>query len=876
MKRVSALLLIALAFSLLGSAPAMATPIYSVGNRVHGWSGQTGIHDAFLDEIQPLFTARCVACHGCYEAPCQANFQSYEGIRRGFNPEPIYGSRRTRPTYPTRIEDASTVEQWRAKGFLPVVTGEEEPDGEDRPGNGNPQRSLVYRFLEESQRHNQPGFDASSLRSLQKALDDDKNVCVATESQMDAHFRRSNPWKAVSFERFLAANPMAGMPLGLPRLNPAEAEKLNRWIETGAKGPSAEAQRILETPGRPEVLAKWENEFLNAGSVRSRISARYVYEHLFTAAVAFEEIPGEYYQLVRSRTDSGRIDEIVTDLPYGAPGVSRVYYRFKKFTQAVAQKTQILWRVNDAKLTHLKKLFLDGDGWPSNLSEPGYESSNPFEFFSQIPGTVRARFMIENAKVIIGAMVQGSVCIGSRATYAISDHFWVWFLKPESDVSALQPKLGLPNWNALGMAPVASDDVKPTTQKHSFITELTAQLRQHGITGKEAAAAIHHFLRTVKGNHVYQEAYERTLRTWLKSRNRNGLSLDDVWHGEGGDPMFANGKNANAWLNVTRHELSSTVQFGEEGGAPDSIWVLSYSNFERLYYNLVTSFKSWGSIQHRLATWRGMSYIGLEGEDLAISFMPAEHREAIRARFARGLLGAIKEKAFFPHYSLVPMFSTPGKFLNHFRRYDLPARQHETPGVHGSNPDESVRLLVEKAKGYLAHVAAPAAQAVAENRRQAESALLPLMSKDLRHNGARYPQFMPNITYVRLVTASGGSWVYTIIADRGYKAHNIVFLEDLNREPESDSLSLYRGLIGAYPNAFLEVPAARAGELASALGAIRSESGFKSFASTWGIARNSERFWPFFDWLHAWKAQPLPENDPDTQGVADLSQYLYF
>ena len=192
------------------------------------------------------------------------------------------------------------------------------------------------------------------------------------------------------------------------------------WLEAGAKGPSAEAQRLLETPARPEVLEKWENEFLNAGSIRSRLSARYVYEHLFTAAVAFDEMPGEYYRLIRSRTGSGRIDEIVTELPYGAPGVSRVYYRFKKTTHAVVQKTQILWRVNDAKLSHLKKLFLDGGGWPSDLSEPGYGSSNPFEYFSQIPGTVRARFMIENAKVIIGAMVQGSVCIGSRATYAIS------------------------------------------------------------------------------------------------------------------------------------------------------------------------------------------------------------------------------------------------------------------------------------------------------------------------------------------------------------------------------------------------------------------------------------------------------------------------
>jgi hypothetical protein len=365
----------------------------------------------------------------------------------------------------------------------------------------------------------------------------------------------------------------------------------------------------LEQPSRADVLARWESELLNRPSGRGRLSARYLYEHLFTAVVAFTEAPGEYYRLVRSRTLTGPVDEIVMALPYDAPGKGAVYYRFKKNTGSAAQKTQILWRVSLAKLEHLKQLFLQGDGWPVNVSDPGYGSDNAFENFEQIPGTVRARFMIENSRTIIGAMVQGSVCVGSTATYAISDHFWVWFLKPEADVSAQTPKLGMGSWNAL--APPIS----------------------------------------LLGNRAYQKAYETTLRAWLGSHRRRGLSLTDLWHGEGGDPMYTNGENPNAWLNVTRHEISATVQFGAEGGAPQSIWVLSYSNFERLYYNLVASFKEWGSLKHRIGTWRVMSYIRLEGEDLAISFLPSKHRREIRRRFARGLLGSVVNR-LFPLWSL--------------------------------------------------------------------------------------------------------------------------------------------------------------------------------------------------------------------------------
>ena len=888
-----------------GFAAQAGTPIYEVGNRAQGWSGKgtSRPHDTFLDEVQPIFTKRCVACHGCYEAPCQANFQSYEGILRGFNPEPIYGSRRTRPTYPTRMKDASTLAGWRQKGFLPVVTNDQEIEDSDHPAEV--QQSVLYRFLKQSYQHNIPGapeFDVLKLLPLQKLVNDDNNSCVATQRQMDNHSARENAYKTVSFEEFIESNPMAGMPLGLPRLDTESSRTVENWLRDGAKGPSAAAQQLLERPARVDVLQAWERDFLNLDSAKARHTARFIYEHVFTAVIAFDESPGEFYELVRSRTASGPVDEIVTELPYQATGVAPFYYRFRKVTHAMVQKTQILWTLNEAKRQHLKKMFLQSDQWPANLSEPEYRTTNQFEYFAQIPGTIRARFMIENSKVIIGAMVQGSVCVGSRATYAISDHFWIWFLKPESDVSALEPQLGLPSWDPMGLAPLAwqPKDAAGRALKASLVKlnpialvnklgltelnsdgivgELAAQLKLHGVTGIEAFDAVHHFLRTVEAHHIYQAAYERTLRIWLKGQNRNGLGVTDLWNGDGNDPMYPVGKNPNAWLNVTRHEISTTVQFGDEGGNPQSIWVLSYSNFERLYYNLVASFKSWGSIGHRLATWRGMSYVRLEAEDLSISFLPPEHREAIRHRFAQGILASTYNKAFFPHYSLIKMASNPKKWTFFGKKADLLSRFDETPGIQAKTADESVHKLVAVAKDRLKQVAHPvsAAQKVSPARQQWESAFAELVGKSLKVDGKPYPQFFPNVTFIKLTATSGESSVYTVIADRGYKAHNIVFAEDLNREPDTDTLSLYRGFVGAYPNLFLEVPATRPTEFLAQLSSIKTEADFLAFAQTYGVARNSSRFWPFYDWIHEYKAQSLPENDPREQGIVDLSQYLYF
>src|SRR4051812_15166726 len=184
--------------ALVSFSAAAQTPIYSVGNRVTGWNAGTAVHDTFLDEIQPIFTKRCVACHGCYEAPCQSNFQSYEGIRRGFNPQPIYGSKRLYETYPTRMQDATSVAQWRQHGFLPVVAHDSEPGAADRASRSGVEESLPRRFVQSSQERNAPGFDLSSALGLQQEVDAEKNSCVATESQLASHYSRYNLWNVVS------------------------------------------------------------------------------------------------------------------------------------------------------------------------------------------------------------------------------------------------------------------------------------------------------------------------------------------------------------------------------------------------------------------------------------------------------------------------------------------------------------------------------------------------------------------------------------------------------------------------------------------------------------------------------------------------------
>ena len=96
----------------------------------------------YWNEVKPILENRCVVCHGCYDAPCQAKLSSIEGIERGASTKNVYAAR-LRPGELTRLyEDAHSVDEWRDKKFFPVLNEHvNEPEA-------NRQASLIYQLLE--------------------------------------------------------------------------------------------------------------------------------------------------------------------------------------------------------------------------------------------------------------------------------------------------------------------------------------------------------------------------------------------------------------------------------------------------------------------------------------------------------------------------------------------------------------------------------------------------------------------------------------------------------------------------------------------------------------------------------------------------------
>ncbi|WP_413613311.1 fatty acid cis/trans isomerase [Bdellovibrio sp. HCB-110] len=458
--------------------------------------------DFYSHKVQPIFDNRCLACHSCFNAPCQLNLQNYEAFQRGASKLNIYDGTRTKSVEPSRIWiDAHGAAAWRKKGFYDVNSSTQ------------PETNLFLSFL--NLRIAQP------VKTIEKQVADTQ-VCAATMQD---------------YELIAKNSPQLGMPYGLPPLSASEMATLETWIKKGAPGPSEAVQKELAK--NPVEIQKqvedWE-KFLNEKSLTQRLVSRYLYEHLFLAHIYFPEKKNEFFRLVRSKTPcSEGIQEIATRRPNDDPGVKRFSYCLRKFPGSVVMKTHIPYEWSPAKLSRYKKIFWEKE-WEAK-SLPSYEpgvAENPFIAFNQIPVKARYQFLLDDAQYQVSTFIKGPVCNGSMAVNSIQEQFYVFFLTPESD-NMLRSKEYEDQAQSLLMMPgVWGSDVE--------IKETPLFLKQ----------LVDH-----------REKY-RGLRTeWLKKLKPEGYVLNDIWDGDKENPnavltVFRHDDNAVV-LKGAVGDLSKTV-----------------------------------------------------------------------------------------------------------------------------------------------------------------------------------------------------------------------------------------------------------------------------------------------------------------------------
>lgn len=402
---------------------------------------------SYSRDIQPVFTRYCVACHACFDAPCQLNLGSAEGLERGAHKLPVYDGKRLKAQATTRLfVDAQGSAAWRRKGFFSVV----ESQGS--------QAALLARMLELG--HNAPLSANAKL-----------------PAELDISIKRDNQCPLPDeFAAFARENPQAGMPFAVTGLPQADYQTMQRWL---AEGAPVDQPALQASPAEARQIAAWE-AFLNAPGARQSLVSRWLYEHLFLAHLYFAGgEPGHFFQLLRSTTPSGQpIAPIATRRPNDDPG-SQFFYRLAPVQGVIVHKTHITYGLSEKKLARVRELFFS-DAWVAD-AVPGYglqRRTNPFETFAAIPAQARYQFMLDNAEYFVRTFIRGPVCRGQIATDVIRDNFWVLFQDPRHDLylsdadyrAKATPLLDMPGQlDEIGSLPIIWSDYRGKRNQYELL-----------------------------------------------------------------------------------------------------------------------------------------------------------------------------------------------------------------------------------------------------------------------------------------------------------------------------------------------------------------------------------------------------------------------
>jgi len=609
------------------------------------------------------------------------------------------------------------------------------------------------------------------------------------------------------FDAYAQAHPKEGMPLAVAGLSDAQYQTLQRWFAAGAPVDEAAQQTSVSETAQ---IAEWET-LLNRPGSRQALVGRWLYEHLFLAHIYFVDgEPGHFFQWVRSRTPGGQpIDLIATRRPDDDPG-SNFYYRLMPVKGVIVHKTHITYGLGPQKMARVKQLFYDNQWHVDAL--PGYgpgRQANPFETFQAIPAVARYQFMLDNAEYFVRTFIRGPVCRGQIATDVIRDQFWVLFQEPAHDLYVFDGKYRAAATPLLAM-PGQNDDV-------GSVLSLWRSYRDK------------------------RNEYEDLRRDAYAELPPPGWAT--LWAG-----------NDNALLTVFRHFDSASVNKGLIGEVPQTLWLFDFPLLERTYYQLAVNFDVYGNISHQVQTRLYFDLIRNGAEVNFLRLMPADKRDDLLSDwYQKG--GKLK---MWLDYQRIDDDTASGMKLDEKDpKRDFALKIVERAGTLNAAPDP-----INRCSGAYCSLSRNDSSFA-----PVEQSLSRLVSRPAA--GLKVIDFLPENTVLRVEDAAGKRMIYSMLRNRAHS--NVAFLlgESHRYQPGLDTLTIYPGVLGSYPNFIFNVPASDVTVFVDAMQQARHQVEFEKIIERWGVRRSHPLFWTYFHDLNRY----IQETTPLEAGVLDMNRY---
>jgi len=106
-----------------------------------------------------------------------------------------------------------------------------------------------------------------------------------------------------------------------------------------------------------------------------------------------------------------------------------------------------------------------------------------------------------------------------------------------------------------------------------------------------------------------------------------------------------------------------------------------------------------------------------------------------------------------------------------------------------------------------------------------------------------------NLAYMRIRLKNGKDVVATLVVNRWH--NNVAFLlgEEKRMDPLKDNLEFLPGMIGSYPNLFIDIHQDAIPDFIDLMESFDASDASKARLAKYGINRSDERFWETYDWF---------------------------
>lgn len=678
---------------------------------------------------------------------------SARGVARGAMKFDPYVPR-LRPVESTILwSSPKSVEEWREMGFFSVTEGGEN--------------SIMAKMLRLG--HENPVVP---------------NERFPAAIAVDSLSRRNAMPDAAEIDGYVQGRPLEGMPLAVTGLSDEEYGTLMAWLKQGAPLDVVEPR---PTEAALAKLAEWE-DYLNGADNRSRLIARYIFEHENMFSIRFDD-SGTFYQLIRSSTPPGETPVQVAVRVPNDPVDGDFYYRLRPIDRARCAKLhQLLLDASGDKLDRYKAIFSETEWDVQTL--PSYsvaERWDPLNVFAPIPAKARWKYLLEDIWLHRATIIWGPSCRGQLTVGAVQDQEWDFFENPETSLYVNDAEY------RAELAPYLAPSAPPED-----IVSYLSWLRDFA----------------EKRSEILKRAVERRA-----GADGHLARLTDIWTGDkpGDTPVITIFRNDdNAFVSARGFAV---------GDFPKTSWVLDLPVLELMLYNgAVINFDLFDEIGPWLAIREGFGLLRRTAEANFLRFLPADSRQEIYNSWYGGRLTDLRrgwELDFGPD-STVPAaitFKTENPktefqemLLAHVRFSETADPiNRSTPGDTPDSVTKALRAIVDASKQQ------------------------PVWRK--------FKTLLPEATFLRIDAPGKEPMVYTMSHNRDFltKGAALSLLQD--EDPSKATLTIYPGIQTAYPNFAFRVEEAEIGDFATALIAAETPEDLTAVVERWGVRRSSPDFW---------------------------------